>query len=75
MAYTDIPNAVEKINSRAKDVPWYTAEVDKDVPARTLLETYSRIPPGEVESHVNTIVRKMLHSQTYLLKWRVTDHR
>ncbi len=56
MAQTDIPDAMAKIDSRAKDVPWYIPEVDKDVPARTLLEEYSKIPPEDVERHINTIV-------------------
>jgi len=59
MAQTDIPNALEKIEAREKDVPWYNPEIgDKlGASARELLENYSKIPPAEVEDHVYKIVR------------------
>ena len=56
MTGTDV--ATTKTNIRGKDVAWYREEIgDKlGVPARELLEQYSKIPPEEVESHVKKIV-------------------
>jgi hypothetical protein len=58
MANTDIPNALEKIEKRTKDVPWYNHEIGSKLgdSARDLLENYSHIPPAEVESHVYAVV-------------------
>jgi hypothetical protein len=58
MAHTDIPNALEKIKAREKDVPWYNPDIGDKLgsSARELLESYSKIPAGEVEDHVYKIV-------------------
>ena len=58
MAQTDIPNALEKIQERSKDVPWYNPDVGNKLggSARELLENYSKIPVSEVEDHVYKIV-------------------
>jgi hypothetical protein len=54
---TDIEGAEEKINLRAKNVPWYDPKLKKlGASARELLENYSKIPPAEVESHIYKIV-------------------
>ncbi|PMD12413.1 hypothetical protein NA56DRAFT_613500 [Hyaloscypha hepaticicola] len=57
MAQTDIPNALEKIQERSKDVPWYNPDVGNKLggSARELLENYSKIPASEVEDHVYKI--------------------
>ena len=57
MANTDIPDAMARIDARAKDVPWYKPSVgDKlGTPARELLENYSKIPPEEVASHIEKL--------------------
>jgi hypothetical protein len=59
MAHTDIPDALKKIESREKDVPWYNPEIGNKLgdSAREVLENYSKIPPGKVEEHVYKIVR------------------
>ncbi|KAH8794173.1 hypothetical protein BGZ57DRAFT_983441 [Hyaloscypha finlandica] len=55
-ALTDIEGAEEKINLRAKNVPWYDPKLKKlGASARELLENYSEIPPAEVESHIYKI--------------------
>src|ERR1700761_8860185 len=58
MAHTDIPNAIQKIETRDKDVPWYNPSLDQKLAASTreLLETYSKIPADQVENHVYKIV-------------------
>jgi hypothetical protein len=64
MSHTDIPNALEKIKAREKDVPWYDADIGNKLgdSARELLENYSNIPAAEVENHVYKIV--ILRSRT-----------
>jgi hypothetical protein len=58
MAHTDIPNVQAKIASREKDVPWYNPNLGNNLgkSARELLESYSKIPDGEIEAHVYKIV-------------------
>ena len=58
MASTDTPNATPKIGSQAKDISWYSPQAGEKlgVLAQELLENYSRIPPEEMESHVEKIV-------------------
>ncbi|KAE9378513.1 methyltransferase domain-containing protein [Stipitochalara longipes BDJ] len=57
MAQTDIPNALQKIEARDKDVPWYHPDLGNKLgdSARELLENYSKIPAAEVENHVHKI--------------------
>jgi hypothetical protein len=59
MAQTDIPDALQKIEAREKDVPWYNPDIGNKLgdSARELLENYSKIPAAEVEDHVYKIVR------------------
>ena len=59
MAQTDIPNALQKIEAREKDVPWYNPDIGSKLgaSARELLENYSKIPAAKVEDHVYKIVR------------------
>lgn len=59
MAQTDIPDAATKIRTRAKDVPWYSANLGSKLgaPVRQLLENYSSIPADRVEAHVYAVVR------------------
>jgi hypothetical protein len=72
-AWTDIEGAEEKIDLRAKNVPWYDPKLKKlGASARELLENYSKIPPAEVESHIYKIVclflrpiRKVMLNRTY----------
>lgn len=59
MATTDISTATPQIgvDRRSKDSPSYAKSIgDKLGPARQLFENYSKIPPEEVEKHVNEIV-------------------
>ena len=58
MASADTPNATSKSGSRATDISSYCPQAVEKLGklARELLEDYSRIPPEEVESHVNKIV-------------------
>lgn len=49
----------EDSTSRTPDkrVPWYTAEIhDLSLPARSLLENYSKISPDQVITHILAIV-------------------
>jgi len=57
MAHTDIPDAMAKIEKRSKNVPWYNPDIGSKLgdSARELLEKYSKIPAGELESHVYAI--------------------
>lgn len=42
-------------------LPWYAPDLEEvPEPAKTLLEKYSKIPPGELLQHVKTIVRIVL---------------
>ena len=43
-------------------VPWYQPGLPKPLPEpiRDLLENYSKVPPGEVESHILAVVRILL---------------
>jgi hypothetical protein len=41
--------------------PWYLPDLEEvPEPAKTLLEKYSKISPGEVVQHVKTVVRIVL---------------
>jgi hypothetical protein len=69
MANTYIPDAQRKIDSREKDVPWYTDSIGTRLgpAARKLLEEYSHIPPEQVESHIFAVVGSQhFNSQPYL---------
>lgn len=57
-------SATEKQSNKNtdQDLPWYTAELQDLRPsARKLLETYSRIPPDQVVSHILAIVSGTLN--------------
>lgn len=58
MAHTDIPDALEKIGTRNKNVPWYNEDMGSKLgaAARSLLENYSHIPSAEVEPHIYSVV-------------------
>ncbi len=58
MAHTDVPDALAKIEARAKDVPWYNPKIEDKLgdSAREVLENYSKIPAAEVEDHVYKLV-------------------
>jgi hypothetical protein len=44
MAHTDLPNTLEKIKAREKDVPWYNPHIrDKLGSSAPELENYSKI--------------------------------
>ena len=57
-------SATEELSNKIpdQDVPWYTEELQDLTPsARKLLETYSRIPPDQVVSHILAIVSGTLN--------------
>lgn len=47
------------IGTDEKAMPWYKAEIGPRLKPRTRkrLETYSKIPPGDVVGHLHAIVR------------------
>lgn len=61
MAQTDVLGAVDKIDARSKEVPWYSDSIGSklDGPARDLLVNYSKIPADKVEEHVYKIVGRL----------------
>jgi len=70
MAHTEHSKPSVNLGSRDKSVGWYSESIGTKIgdPARKLLETYSRIPPDQVEKHILAIVRLLsLHATKYKL--------